>query len=79
MGNELMLGYDKEADVLYLSLGEPQKGMEYVELGNYVILRVHPKTRKIVGMTVTDFAKRFSSPAIPVKLSVAGEFVLTET
>ena len=37
MDNELMLGYDREADVLYLSL-----------------------------------------PAVPAKLPVAGEFVLTE-
>ncbi len=79
MSDELMLGYDREVDVLYLSFGEPQKGMEYVELGNYVILRVHPETRKIVGVTVTDFASRFSSPAIPVKLSVTGEFVLAGT
>jgi hypothetical protein len=28
---------------------------------------------------MTDFARRFSSPAIPVKLSVTGEFVLAGT
>jgi len=27
----LRIGYDWEADVLYLSLGEPCKGMEYQE------------------------------------------------
>jgi uncharacterized protein YuzE len=79
MSDELMLGYDREADVLYLSFGEPKKGMEYIELGDYVILRVHPETRKIVGVTVTDFARRFSSPALPVKLSVTGKFALAGT
>ncbi len=29
----LRIGYDREADVLYLSLGEPCKGMEYREVG----------------------------------------------
>jgi uncharacterized protein YuzE len=28
----LRIGYDREADVLYLSLGEPRKGMEYREV-----------------------------------------------
>lgn len=76
MNKELMLGYDKEADVLYLSFGEPEKGMEYIELGSNVIVRVHPETQKIVGVTVMDFAERFSVPFESAKLPVVGEFVL---
>jgi len=78
MDNELMLGYDREADVLYLSFGEPQRGMEYTEVGNDIVLRVHPQTRRIVGVTIIDFAEHFSTPAVPAKLPVVGEFVLTE-
>jgi len=60
MDKELMFGYDKEADVLYLSSGIPQKGAVYVELDNDQILRVHPKTKKILGLTIMNFSKKFS-------------------
>ena len=32
------MGYDREADLLYLAFGEPQKGMTYVEIDNDLIL-----------------------------------------
>lgn len=74
-----MLGYDKEADVLYLSFGEPQKGMEYVEIGSDLILRIHPQTRKVVGLTIIDFSKHFSFDRAMIKLPIVGEFVMVET
>jgi uncharacterized protein YuzE len=43
----LRIGYDREADVLYLSLGEPRKGMEYREVENGIILRIDPETKKL--------------------------------
>lgn len=60
MNKELMFGFDKEADVLYLSIGIPQKGAMYVELDNDQILRVHPKTREVLGLTIMNFSKKFS-------------------
>jgi uncharacterized protein YuzE len=76
LNSELMIGYDKEADVLYLSFGVPQKGMEYVEVSSNLIVRVHPQTRRVVGITILDFAKRFSAPAALTSLPIAGNFVL---
>ena len=71
-----MMGYDREADVLYLSFGRPEKGMQYVEADNDVILRVHPRTKKIVGVTIVDFARRFSDVRSLTRLPVAGDFVM---
>lgn len=61
MNKELMFGFDKEADVLYLSIGIPQKGAMYVELDNDQILRVYPKTKEILGLTIMNFSKKFST------------------
>jgi uncharacterized protein YuzE len=74
--NELMMGYDREADVLYLSFGEPQKGMTYVEIDNDLIVRVHPETGKVMGLTILDFSQRFGTVESLVKVPVVGEFVM---
>lgn len=57
---ELMFGYDKEADVLYISLGKPQKGMRYIEQDPNLVIRVDPATKEIVGITIIDFLKKSS-------------------
>jgi uncharacterized protein YuzE len=75
LNKSLRIGYDREADVLYLSLGEPCKGMEYREVENGIILRVDPETEKIVGLTVTNFVQNFSSVAQIAQVPVIGEFV----
>jgi len=71
----LCIGYDREADVLYLSLGEPRKGMKYQEVGNGIILRIDPATEKVIGLTVMDFVRNFSSVTQIAQVPVAGEFV----
>lgn len=71
----LRIGYDREADVLYLSIGEPRKGMEYREVGDGVILRIDPVTEKIVGLTVVDFVRKFSGVTQIAQVPVTGEFV----
>jgi len=57
----LTFGYDREADVLYVSLGKPRKGMRYVEIGSDRILRVDPDTGEIVGLTLLEFSRHFST------------------
>jgi uncharacterized protein YuzE len=73
MKPELMLGYDKEVDVLYLSFGEPQKGMEYVDIAPDLVARVDPKTRKLVGLTIIDFEKHFAEGQTLTRLPVTGD------
>ena len=52
--------YDREGDVLYITIGQAQEAVSR-EIGNDVLLRVHPKTGEIVGMTVLNLASRFSN------------------
>ena len=73
MKPELMLGYDQVVDVLYLSFGEPEKGMEYLEVTPDLIARIDPATRKIVGLTIMDFQKHFGGGQLLTRLPVVGE------
>ena len=53
--------YDKEADVLYLSVGEQRPALSN-EIEFRVLLRVDPQTGEIVGITIVDFLVWASSP-----------------
>ena len=72
---ELMFGYDKEVDVLYISLGRPEKGMQYIELNSNLILRVDPKSKEIVGITIIDFSKQFSGERYFSKVPILASFL----
>lgn len=71
----LRIGYDREADVLYLSLGEPRKGMEYREMGNGIVLRIDPETDGVIGLTVMDFVRNFSGVEQSAPMPITGEFM----
>ena len=71
--DSLRIGYDREADVLYLSLGEPRKGMEYREVDNGIILRIDPETGKVIGLAVTDL--RDFSRVVSCQVPITGEFM----
>jgi uncharacterized protein YuzE len=47
--------YDKEADVLYVSFGEPAEG-EVLDTGEDLLIRFNPTTGEIIGFTVLNFA-----------------------
>jgi len=53
----LWFDLDKEADVLYVSLERPQRATDTDILEDGVFLRLRGK--KLVGMTITNFSKRF--------------------
>lgn len=75
---ELMFGYDKEVDILYISLGKPREGMQYVELTTNLILRVEPKSKEIVGITIIDFSKQFSGERYFSKVPIMASFLPDE-
>lgn len=54
--DKLFIDYDKDADVLYVSFGKPQKADDSVQ-GNDGIIR-RKKGKKIVGLTILN-ASRF--------------------
>jgi len=50
------LDYDEEADVLYLSFGEPREAKDSVEVEDGVVYRI--ADNEIVGITITNFKAR---------------------
>jgi uncharacterized protein YuzE len=49
--------YDEDADVLYLSLGEPQSAVG-VDVGDGVIVRYDETRQEVVGLTVLGLRTR---------------------
>ncbi len=54
---KMLMSYDKDADVLYVSMGKPVKAIGR-EIANGVIERIDPKTNKAVGFTIVGFSKK---------------------
>ena len=50
------LDYDGEADVLYLSFGEPREATDSLEVEDGIIYRINDG--EVVGITITDFKAR---------------------
>lgn len=49
--------YDEEADVLYLSLGEPKQAVG-VDIGEGVVLRYDQTSNQLVGLTLIGLRAR---------------------
>ena len=49
--------YDDEADVLYISIGEPRSA-EGVDIGEGVIVRIDPENREVIGLTILGISKK---------------------
>ncbi|MBI3304698.1 MAG: DUF2283 domain-containing protein [Deltaproteobacteria bacterium] len=58
MSEALQYFYDSEADVLYVSKGEPRVDADSDEVGEGIIARFDPATHEVVGFTVLNFLKR---------------------
>ena len=52
--------------------------MQYLELNNNQILRMDPKTKEIVGITIVDFSKQFSGEHYFSKVPVMASFLPDE-
>lgn len=65
----MRLFYDKEGDVLYLSIGSPRPALSE-EVGDDVLVRIDEQTGEVVGLTVLNFSTRFSSLKAPHTLPV---------
>lgn len=58
METRIAISYDKEADVMYMAFEDIAAEAEEVEEG--VFARYDPKSRKLVGFTITNFSKKFA-------------------
>lgn len=57
--DSLSWDYDEEADVLYLSVGEPRPAVG-VDIGEGVILRYDESRKEVVGLTLIGLRTRLS-------------------
>ena len=58
--NNIDFDYDPENDVMYCSFGPPVEAISVQCPEDGVFVRMHPETRKAVGITIVDFSRRFS-------------------
>ncbi len=49
--------YDEEADVLYISVGEPRPAVG-TDIGEGVVVRYDEKQKEVVGITILGFRAR---------------------
>ena len=72
MAKRLTFFFDREADILYLSVGKPRPALSK-EVGDDIVLRVDPKTHRVVGCTILNLTKRFghmkAAEPLPLKAS----------
>ena len=55
--DNLQWDYDADADVLYISVGQPVKG-EGIDLGNDIVVRINSETKEIIGFTIINPLKK---------------------
>lgn len=67
--------FDKEADIVYFSEGKPSPHARSVETDNDVVLRIHPKTKKVMGFTILNFTKRLKRRHGPIELPIRAELL----
>jgi uncharacterized protein YuzE len=70
MEKKIYISYDKQADVMYLSFGKPEKAVgEEIEEG--IFCRYKPDTKELVGLTVVNFSKKFDVVPKEVAIPIA--------
>ena len=65
--SQMNLHFDAKSDVLYCSFGEPQPAIG-VEVDEGIVVRHHPETDAVVGITVVDFLRRFQQQSATVSI-----------
>jgi uncharacterized protein YuzE len=68
---ELRFAYDKEGDVLDISVGMPRKAISN-EIADDFFVRIDPDTNRIVGFTILNFERtvgrrKAKAISVPVK------------
>ncbi len=65
--------YDKKADVLYISVGDPRPAISE-ELDDDVLLRRDIQTNEVIGLTILNLSSRFGSlheaQTLPIEIEV---------
>ena len=75
MAKRLTFFFDREADILYLSVGKPRAAISR-EVGDDMLVRVDPKSHRVVGCTILNLTKRFGKMKTAESLPVTGALAL---
>ncbi len=67
LSQSLQLAYDRAADVLYLSVGDPRPSITR-PIGDDVLLRIDAETGQVVGLTVLNLSTRADLEALPISV-----------
>ena len=63
------LYYDRDNDILYLSIGKPRSAISR-ELGDNVLIRMDPATGEVIGLTVMNLSARYGDMDDPHSLPI---------
>jgi hypothetical protein len=77
MGKKLRMSYDKEGDVLDVSLGDPTPAISEEVEDDFFVSR-HPVSGEIVGFSILNFEKWFKEAREYKMLPLEGEFFTRE-
>lgn len=72
MDRRIVISYDHEADVMYLTFDESAKAVAK-EIDEGIFARYKPKDRSLAGLTITNFSKKFGREPKGVAVPVYGE------
>jgi uncharacterized protein YuzE len=78
LGSELRIAYDKDADVLDVSLGEPRAAISR-EVEDDLFLRFDPGTGQMVGFYLINFSRWFHNVGDFKVLPIVADLTLTDT
>ena len=70
---KINFSYDEDADVMYFYVGRPRRA-KTVEVGDDFVLRLDPRTGRVIGLTVVDFSKHFDLKGLKTQLPSRGTF-----
>lgn len=77
MEEGLNFSFDKDGDILDISIGKPQRAISK-EVEDDFFVRVDPKTNKIVGLSILNFGKWFKSDREKRVVPIKADFLLTK-
>ena len=77
MGKVIRYSYDPKSDELNITLGASKSAI-HIELGDEVYVKLHPKTKDVLGLTILHFEERFrvGKKGKQYTLPLLGEFTL---
>lgn len=77
MEKKLRFAFDKEADVLDISIGAPKKAISR-EVDDDFFVRIDPKTKKVIGFSILNFEKWFKDESDKKIVPIKAEFLLAK-